>query len=65
MVYSRLRRGCGLIDPKLGTLAHRDVGQMHVRDFDRHAKAESEDAAAGIVRGWKKERSFGRNHLAC
>ncbi|MDO9313280.1 MAG: PDDEXK nuclease domain-containing protein [Burkholderiaceae bacterium] len=54
--YNRLLRCYVLIDLKLGKLTHQDLGQMqmYVNYFDRHVKAEGENATVGIVLCKKK-----------
>ena len=54
--YNRLLRCYVLVDLKLGKLTHQDLGQMqmYVNYFDRHVKAEGENATVGIVLCKKK-----------
>ena len=58
--YNRLLRCYVLIDLKLGKLTHQDLGQMqmYVNYFDRHVKAEAENATIGIVLCKKKHEAL-------
>ena len=51
-----MRGAAELVDLKLGKLTHQDLGQMqmYVNYFDRHVKAEGENATVGIVLCKKK-----------
>ena len=58
--YNRLLRCYVLVDLKLGKLTHQDLGQMqmYVNYFDRHVKAEGENATVGIVLCKKKREAL-------
>ncbi len=58
--YNRLLRCYVLIDLKLGKLTHQDLGQMqmYVNYFDRHVRAEGENATIGIVLCKKKHEAL-------
>lgn len=58
--YNRLLRCYVLIDLKIGSLTHQDLGQMqmYVNYFDRHVRTESENATIGIVLCKKKNATL-------
>jgi predicted nuclease of restriction endonuclease-like (RecB) superfamily len=58
--YNRLLRCYVLIDLKIGKLTHQDLGQMqmYVNYFDRHVRAEGENATIGIVLCKKKHQAM-------
>ncbi len=58
--YNRLLRCYVLIDLKIGKLSHQDLGQMqmYVNYFDRHVKADGENATVGIVLCKKKHEAM-------
>lgn len=58
--YNRLLRCYVLVDLKIGKLTHQDLGQMQMYGnyFDRHVKAESENATIGIVLCKKKQTTL-------
>ena len=58
--YNRLLRCYVLVDLKLGKLTHQDLGQMqmYVNHFDRHVRAEGENATVGIVLCKKKRQAL-------
>ncbi len=58
--YNRLLRCYVLVDLKIGKLTHQDIGQMqmYVNYFDRHVRAEGENATIGIVLCKKKSEAL-------
>ncbi len=51
MFYNRLLQSHILIDLKIGTLKHQDIGQMqmYVNYFDREIKMDYENSTIGII----------------
>lgn len=58
--FNRLLHCYVIIDLKIGKLTHQDLGQMqmYVNYFDRHVRAESENATVGIILCQKKNAAL-------
>jgi predicted nuclease of restriction endonuclease-like (RecB) superfamily len=60
--YNYLLKCFVLIDLKVGTLTHQDIGQMdsYVRMFDAHARPESDNPTIGLILCSKKNEAIAR-----
>ena len=60
--YNYLLKCFVLIDLKVGTLTHQDIGQMdsYVRIFDAHARPEGDNPTIGLILCSKKNEAIAR-----